>query len=194
MALELRESLQLWPTRVTTFDVGDAALLADAGEEILSRAAVMPSVARGERTGWQSASDLLGWTPRMRELGALFADAVAAIAPGAGARGIAAGAWANVLGRGDYVTPHTHADSAWSAVLYVDAGDAGEANGGFLSLRDPRAGAAMVITDANVDDSACTFHLYPRTGMLVVFPAWLVHWVVPYRGARPRISVAANLR
>lgn len=194
MALELRESLQLWPTLVSTFAVDDAELLGHAAEEILSRAAVFPTVARGERTGWQSASDLLTWTPHMRGLGALFADAVATISPESGRRGIDAAAWANVLGRGDYVTPHTHAGAAWSAVLYVDAGDSGEAQGGFLSMRDPRAGAAMVITDANVADSACTFHLHPRTGMLVVFPAWLVHWVPPYRSARPRISIAANLR
>jgi uncharacterized protein (TIGR02466 family) len=194
MALELRASHQLWPTLVATFAVDDAALLRDAAEEILSRAAVLPTVARGERTGWQSASDLLDWAPRMRDIGALFAEAVAAIAPGAGARGIDAAAWANVLGRGDHVTPHTHAGAAWSAVLYVDAGDSDEAHGGFLSLRDPRAGAAMVITGANAHDSACTFHLYPRTGMLVVFPAWLLHWVPVYQGARPRISIAANLR
>jgi uncharacterized protein (TIGR02466 family) len=194
MALELRESLQLWPTQVSTFQVDDRALLDHALEEILSRAAVMPTVARGERTGWQSASDLLDWTPRMRALGALFADAVATLAPDAGARGIDAAAWANVLTRGDYVTPHTHAGAAWSAVLYADAGDSGAAHGGSLSLRDPRAGAAMVITDSNVSDSACTFHLVPRTGMLVVFPAWLIHWVAPYQGTRPRISIAANLR
>jgi len=194
MALALRESLQLWPTPVSTFALDDAALLDHAREEILSRAAVAPTVARGERTGWQSASDLLDWTPGTRALGALFADAVATIAPDAGARGIDAAAWANVLARGDYVTPHTHAGAAWSAVLYVDAGDSGAAHGGFLSVRDPRAGAAMVITDANAHDSACTFHLYPRTGMLVVFPAWLVHWVAPYQGTRARISIAANLR
>lgn len=194
MALELRESLPLWPTLVSTFHVDDSALLDHATEEILSRAAVLPTVARGERSGWQSASDLLDWTPRLRDLGALFAEAVAAIAPDAGARGIDAAAWANVLTRGDYVTPHTHAGSAWSAVLYVDAGDSGEGHGGLLSMRDPRAGAAMVVTGANLHDSACTFHLYPKTGMLVVFPAWLVHWVVPYQGTRARISVAANLR
>jgi uncharacterized protein (TIGR02466 family) len=194
MALELRESLQLWPTPVGTFHVDDAALLGHLHEEILSRAAVLPTVARGERTGWQSASDLLAWTPAMRGLGGLFADAVAKMAPGAAVRGVDAAAWANVLLRGDYVTPHTHAGSAWSAVLYVDAGDSDEQHGGFLSVRDPRAGAAMVITEANAHDSACTFHLYPRTGMLIVFPAWLVHWVAPYQGTRARISVAANLR
>lgn len=192
MALALREALRLWPTLVSTFDVDDAGLLAHAAEEILSRAAVLPTVARGERTGWQSASDLLAWTPRLRALGELFADAIAQIAPDA--RGVEAAAWANVLLAGDYFTPHTHAGSAWSAVLYVDAGDSGEAHGGFLSLRDPRAGAAMVITESNAHDSACTFHLYPRTGMLVVFPAWLIHWVPPYRGRRPRVSIAANLR
>jgi uncharacterized protein (TIGR02466 family) len=34
----------------------------------------------------------------------------------------------------------------------------------------------------------------PQTGMLVIFPAWLVHWVTPYQSDRPRISVSFNAR
>ena len=194
MALALRESMALWPTAVATFTTDDPALCADAREEILARAAVLPTVPRGERTGWQSASDLLAWTPRMREVGALFAGAVAAIAPAAAARGVGAGAWANVLCAGDHVTPHTHAEAVWSAVWYVDAGDSDEAHGGLLALRDPRAGAGAIGAPLAPGEHAAVVTVAPRTGLLVVFPAWLVHWVTPYRGARPRISVAANLR
>jgi hypothetical protein len=32
----------------------------------------------------------------------------------------------------------------------------------------------------------------PRDGLLVVFPAWLYHYVNPYQGTAPRISVAFN--
>ena len=33
----------------------------------------------------------------------------------------------------------------------------------------------------------------PRTGRLVMFPAWLLHQVRPYRGTAQRISIAFNL-
>src|SRR5574338_749073 len=190
--LQPRENLRLFPTVVGTFDVSEPELLAHVTEQILARSSTTPTVPRGERTGWQSAADLLGWTPQLHALGELLSSAVAELA-GPSADGIYLAAWANVLRRGDYFTPHTHAGCAWSAVLYVDAGDSGPDHGGALAFRDPRAGADMVRSATNAFDHACTFHILPRTGMLVVFPAWLVHWVVPYQGERPRISVAANV-
>jgi hypothetical protein len=33
----------------------------------------------------------------------------------------------------------------------------------------------------------------PESGRLVMFPAWLLHQVRPYRGAGERISIAFNL-
>ena len=33
----------------------------------------------------------------------------------------------------------------------------------------------------------------PKAGRLVMFPAWLLHQVRPYRGDAERISVALNL-
>ncbi len=35
--------------------------------------------------------------------------------------------------------------------------------------------------------------VHPRTGRLVMFPAWLLHQVRPYRGSAERISIAFNL-
>ena len=37
------------------------------------------------------------------------------------------------------------------------------------------------------------FMVKPRTGALVVFPAWLQHYVHAYRGTRPRLAISANL-
>ena len=33
----------------------------------------------------------------------------------------------------------------------------------------------------------------PRAGRLVMFPAWLLHQVRPYRGNAQRVSIAFNL-
>jgi len=35
--------------------------------------------------------------------------------------------------------------------------------------------------------------VHPKTGRLVMFPAWLLHQVRPYRGGAERISIAFNL-
>jgi hypothetical protein len=32
----------------------------------------------------------------------------------------------------------------------------------------------------------------PESGLLVVFPSWLYHWVHPYAGQPPRIAVSFN--
>jgi uncharacterized protein (TIGR02466 family) len=32
----------------------------------------------------------------------------------------------------------------------------------------------------------------PEAGTMILFPSWLVHAVMPYRGTRPRISIAFN--
>jgi hypothetical protein len=37
-----------------------------------------------------------------------------------------------------------------------------------------------------------TFTVLPRTGRLVIFPAWLLHYVHSYLGERPRISISCN--
>lgn len=187
-----RETLRLFPTPVGVFTVDDQALLGAIAAEVVDRAARLPTVARGERTGWQSGNDFLDWSPATRALGGAFVDALSALGPTGD--GVYLVAWANLLRAGDYFTPHKHQDAAWSGVLYVDAGDSSERAGGFLSFQDPRPGAGMVSGLLARQDAADTVHHYPRTGELVVFPSWLVHWVVPYTGTKPRISVAFNAR
>ncbi|MEJ7597633.1 MAG: TIGR02466 family protein [Kofleriaceae bacterium] len=160
---------------------------------VLERSRTQPSVARGERTGWQSGNDLFSWSADTHALGKQIADAVMA-AHDRPLEEIALFGWANVFNRGVFFNPHLHSDAAWSGVYYLDAGDSGHAAGGTLMLRDPRAGAGMVIGDANQHDSATCFEITPRSGELWVFPAWLLHWVTPYQSDLPRISISFNAR
>jgi hypothetical protein len=107
--------------------------------------------------------------------------------------------WAMILERGDYVVLHEHGEAHWSTVYYVDAGDDGDdasgagsdpAPSGLLAFVDPRRGGRTV---PGVELFPTTFTVRPRTGTLVVFPGWLQHYVHPYRGSRPRISISCNL-
>lgn len=181
----------VFPTRLIRAQLTDDALAAAVAAQILERAATSPTVARGELTGWQSDSDLAGWSPECAELVGWLAQAVMGETP---VEEIELAAWANVLRDGDYFTPHTHSNAAWSGAVYLEVGDSSVERGGLLCFRDPRAGAAMVISASNAFDSACTVRIAPQRGELIAFPAWLVHWVSPYRGTTPRISVAFNAR
>lgn len=104
--------------------------------------------------------------------------------------------WAMVMRDGDYTTLHDHADAHWSAVYYVDAGDAdpeAHPHSGLLAFVDPRR-ASRSMTGAGVDLFPTTFTVRPHTGALVVFPGFLQHYVHCYRGERPRICISCNVQ
>ncbi len=41
--------------------------------------------------------------------------------------------------------------------------------------------------------AGATERVRPQSGRMVIFPAWLMHQVRPYRGTGVRISIAFNL-
>ena len=90
--------------------------------------------------------------------------------------------------------PHIHGGTYWSAVYYVRAG---EGEGGQLVLHDPRMPALRMhapglrFKDAGPDVRTT---IEPKSGLMVLFPAWLLHSVEPWQGDGHRISVAMNIR
>ncbi|PYY18856.1 MAG: hypothetical protein DMG60_06830 [Acidobacteria bacterium] len=101
-------------------------------------------------------------------------------------------AWATVCRAGAYHAPHSHPDSAWSGVYYVDAGTGTPDRplSGVLEFLDPRAGVEAV--SAPGDPYGEPFRVQPEAGLLVLFPSWLYHWVHPYSGETPRVAVSFN--
>src|SRR5579871_2378316 len=101
-------------------------------------------------------------------------------------------AWATVCRAGAYHAPHSHPDSAWSGVYYVNSGSENphQPLSGMLEFIDPRAGAEAV--SAPGDPYGEPFRVRPQAGLVVVFPSWLYHWVHPYTGDTPRIAVSFN--
>jgi uncharacterized protein (TIGR02466 family) len=164
---------------------------------ILARAAAEPGVRISNKGGWQSKTDLLDW--QLQEIATLkgwIVDAVramAALSPDLRARPpgtsvFKAYGWANINRTHDYNLSHVHPDSHWSGVYYVDAGDAG--SGGAIQFTDPRPMArAMPVPGFNFDRALT---VAPISGLMLLFPSWLEHWVMPYDGTRERISIAFN--
>jgi uncharacterized protein (TIGR02466 family) len=173
-------------------------------ERLLAESAATPGFVRSNVGGWHSVPDLSQrkegcyralMETIVRHVRVTFNEVAGAAGmdPGSLQFRFAVHAWAMVMRDGDYTILHDHADSHWSTAYYVDAGDAdadAHPASGLLAFVDPRrAGSAI----AGVDLFPSTFTVRPRTGSLVVFPGWLQHYVHPYRGARPRICVSANL-
>ncbi len=111
-------------------------------------------------------------------------------------------AWANVLGPGDYNSPHNHPNATWSGVYYVTGTPAASPTDSALSesalllagkieFFDPRPAAGMFYAADNMLQRRCLFT--PRPGCMLVFPSWLQHMVHPHRAAGERVSIAFNV-
>ncbi len=101
-------------------------------------------------------------------------------------------AWANVSAPGDFNKMHMHPGATWSGVYYVDPGETHpSADGTPLHLSDPNP----VRTSSFFPELfASNVLIKPEPGLMVLFPSYVPHAVLPHRGDRPRISIAFNMR
>jgi uncharacterized protein (TIGR02466 family) len=176
-------------------------------ERILARRAQEPGIAASNLGGWHSA-EFQSWCgpagTKLLDAARQLADRLTLVDTPTGlARhqiNWRVTAWANVSGAGDGNRAHGHPGAFWSGVYWVDDGgaDADEALGGLFEMTDPR-GLTPVMYAPNLryavdgcDDAGGARTLTPKAGMMILFPSWLVHAVTPYRGTRPRISIAFN--
>jgi uncharacterized protein (TIGR02466 family) len=102
-------------------------------------------------------------------------------------------AWANVNRVGDFNRMHAHGMSTWSGTYYVDDGDppAEEEFGTALEITDPCGQRTASFFPAVLPPG---IFIRPRAGLMVLFPSYIPHMVMPHRGKRPRISIAFNFR
>jgi len=101
-------------------------------------------------------------------------------------------AWVNVNRMADFNRVHTHPGATWSGTYYVDTGDPDDPEAGTpIHFFDPCQGRANTFLPPLVPSSVVQ---RPEPGLMILFPSYLPHMVYPHRGARPRISIAFNLR
>lgn len=106
--------------------------------------------------------------------------------------------WFHTYRNGAYFQSHNHSMASWSAIYCVDPGDevpSDESHSGHVVFSDPRD-VNMYLDPANKkmrrDLSFDLVRVRPEQAELVIFPSYLKHWVEPYYGERPRITIAAN--
>ena len=98
--------------------------------------------------------------------------------------------WSNVLKSGETHRPHTHSNNVLSGVFYVDA----EETAGII-FTDPRPQAGVLQPDVEKQfvDNASLIKYESATNRMILFPAWLQHYVPSVNSRKNRISIAFNV-
>ena len=104
--------------------------------------------------------------------------------------------WFHITRSGGYFQPHNHANASWSMVYCVDPGKPDdESASGCITFLDPRTmNSYQDPANSNMRREAnfsAIRHQF-QTAEIAVFPSYLYHYVDPYFGESPRITVAAN--
>ena len=76
---------------------------------------------------------------------------------------------------------------------YVDVGEGApeQPQSGVIEFIDPRHRPGMFETEGTLASDG--YRIVPKSGLLLLFPAWLYHYVHPYVGVAPRVCVAFNV-
>lgn len=111
--------------------------------------------------------------------------------------GLRLAAWAMVYNEGGYSTVHTHPNAHFACVYYLDNPPQIERRmttgvrllPGEIEFVDTRGAQGMLPGTINMGTS---FRLNPQEGDMLIFPAWLPHFVHPMVGDKDRICIACN--
>ena len=100
--------------------------------------------------------------------------------------------WINYQKKNEFNPPHDH-DGDLSFVIYLDIPDEIlEENKKYIGRSCGPGGIQFVYGEG--DRRAITYiSEVPQTGDMFIFPAWLKHWVSPFRSDVTRISVSGNV-
>ena len=107
--------------------------------------------------------------------------------------------WANVNRRGDYHDPHNHPHAYLSGTYYVAVPRVGQplpdnrpdARPGAISFYDPRGFANMTAIRGDRQIEAEFTHR-PEAGDILLWPAFLMHFVHPNLSDEQRLSISFN--
>lgn len=100
--------------------------------------------------------------------------------------------WCHITRDGGYHDRHTHPGSSWSAIYYLDCADSDhKSKNGLNRFYCPYdnmyidAGTAWTAANTSIDINA-------QDGQMIVFPSWIQHSALTYRGQRERYVIAVN--
>jgi uncharacterized protein (TIGR02466 family) len=169
-------------------------------EIVQQRRSIEPGIKVSNENGWHSLRDF--FQREEAPFKALAAHVTAALTQAAkqqvpafdlATHDIEGEGWVNVNGKGAFNTPHNHVGYHWSGCYYVHVPAASSKSSGVIEFLDPRGTTGMP-ADLKAPAFAPKFQVRPKSGLLLIFPAYLQHWVYPNQDDDDRVSIAFNAR
>ena len=100
--------------------------------------------------------------------------------------------WCNFQRPNDFNPPHSHG-GALSFVIYLQIPEElKKENQEYKGLSAGPGGITFLYGDSE-DYCMCYHSFFPGEGDMFIFPAWVKHWVYPYKSDCTRISVSGNI-
>lgn len=105
-------------------------------------------------------------------------------------KGVRLWGWAVILRPGDSNVAHIHPDARISGVYYVQVPKSkrSKEEEGAILFSDPRPRAEMNA----IPNQICDVVVQPEPGLMILFPAYHQHAVLPFREAGERVCIAFN--
>jgi uncharacterized protein (TIGR02466 family) len=105
--------------------------------------------------------------------------------------------WYHITNKSGFHDAHVHGGCSWCGIYYVQAGDSAKeltkgAGNGVSRFYSPLTRGGQYSDYGNKYLGGGIVDIPPRDGMLVLFPAYLLHSGLPYIGNTDRILVAFN--
>lgn len=191
----------LFASPLFAFELANAAVLnPKLMADIEQRRANEPGMTVSNQLGWHSQRDLF---KRPEEsFKALNADIAVALRQVArdlcqdfatSSYDMLCEGWVNVNGKGAFNAPHDHAAFHFSGCYYVHVPQATAGRSGSIEFLDPRSLGGQA-GDAALGFLFPKFRFEPKPGQLLIFPAYLRHWVYPNQEDENRVSIAFNAK
>ena len=154
------------------------------------RAAAPAPAGRSVRMGWNSVDKKILEQPVFQELGAAIRDGCRSAFEQMGTPNLSfvLESWVNMHDRGGFNFAHIHDGCLLSGAFYLQVPE----GSGPLVLRDPRPGVVNSRLKGPGANGHNDVQLRPETGLLVMFPSWLEHFVEPHGSDTPRIAISFN--
>jgi len=100
--------------------------------------------------------------------------------------------WCNFQRPHDFNPPHSHG-GALSFVIYLQIPEELKKENAAYKGRSAGPGGITFTYGDTEFNSICLHSFFPEEGDMFIFPAWLKHWVYPFRSDCTRISVSGNV-
>ena len=100
--------------------------------------------------------------------------------------------WCNFQRQHEFNPPHDH-DGKLSFVIYLSIPDKLKKENEAYNGKSCGPGGIQFMYGEGIRDCVTYASFFPKEGDMYIFPAWLKHWVAPFKSDCTRISVSGNI-